>query len=98
MAYEADERETHISTDDLSEEWVVYTRQRSVISKLQKQGYTPINVELEQGRIVSCEFVIPINKISFRNANSKGRTMTDEQRREAAERMARNRKNRSVCE
>lgn len=98
MAYDIEERETIIQTDDISKEWSVYTRQRSVITKLKNQGYAPINEELEDGRVVACEFVIPINKISFRNANSKGRTMTDEQRREAAERMARNRKNRSVNE
>lgn len=92
--YEVDERETIIQTDDISKEWVVYTRQRSMISKLQKQGYEATKVELEGGRIISCEFVIPINKISFRNANSTGRVFTEEQKREAAERMGKNRKNR----
>lgn len=93
MAYTADGRETIIHSDDLSETWSIYTRQRKVINKLTKLGYTPFNVELEGEHIVCCEFTIPINKISFRNAITKERTYTDEQKEEMRNRLASARSN-----
>lgn len=85
--YDAEERETIVTTDDLCDDWVVWTRQKSMIRKLEKLGYTPVKVELEDDVVVGAEFVISNNKISFKNANYTGRKFTDEQRREAGERM-----------
>ena len=73
--------------------WSIYTRQRKVINKLTKLGYTPFNVELEGEHIVCCEITIPINKISFRNAITKERTYTDEQKEEMRNRLASARSN-----
>lgn len=87
MSYEACERETIIQTDDLSDTWNIYTRQRKLITKLSKQGYEPVKVEMEGDVIISAEFELPVSRISFRNANAKGRQMTDEQRQAASERM-----------
>ncbi len=95
MSYTAEERETIIRTDDVSEEWSIYTRQRKVINKLTKLGYAPLSVEMEGDTIVSCEFSIPINKISFRNATSKERTYTEEQKEKLRQRLAHARANRN---
>ncbi|MDA3730041.1 hypothetical protein PBV87_00750 [Niameybacter massiliensis] len=88
MAYSAEERETVIQTDDATEVWNVYTRQRKMINKLIKQGYEPFKVEKEGDNIVACEFSIPINKISFRNANAKVREYTEQQKEEMRQRLA----------
>lgn len=88
MAYSAEERETIIQTDDTSDMWSIYTRQRKYINRLIKLGYEPFNKEMEGDNIVACEFSIPINKISFRNANTKGRVYTEEQKEEARQRLA----------
>ena len=88
--YDAEERETYITTDDTRDDWTIFTRSKSMIRKLEKLKYTPIKVELENGEIVSAEYVISNNKISIRNANYVGRRFTDEQRKEAAERLKRN--------
>lgn len=90
--FDADERETHISTSDIDNEWVVFTRQRKIINKLTKLGYEMFNVELEDGKVVSCEFHLNLNKITFKNAIVNKRIYTDEERAAIAERLSKNRK------
>lgn len=87
MAYEASERETIINICDLDEKWNIYTRQRKVMTKLKNAGYKPFNIEMEDGTMVACEFELDFNKITFRNANTVKREMTEEQRLAAAERL-----------
>ena len=95
MAYEIDERESIITTDDLSDCWEIYSRQRKFINMLIKRGYEPFKVEREDDSIITAEFIIPIDKISIRSANSKGRQMTEEQKREAGERLRKGKENKS---
>lgn len=87
MAYEASERETIINISDLDEKWNIYTRQRKVMTKLKNAGYEPFNIEMDGDTMVACEFEVDYNKVSFRNANTKKREMTDEQKQLAAERL-----------
>ena len=88
--YDAEERETYITTDDTRDDWTIFTRSKSMIRKLEKLKYIPIKVELENGEMIGAEYVISNNKISIRNAKYVGRQFTDEQRKEAAERLRRN--------
>lgn len=90
--FDADERETHISTSDVDNEWVVFTRQRKIINKLTKLGYEMFNVELEDGKVISCEFHLNLNKITFKKAIVNKRVYTDEERAAIAERLAKGRK------
>lgn len=90
--YDPDERESHISTSDVDNEWVVFTRQKKMISKLIKLGYTPVNVEMEDDKIVGCEFHLDLNKITFKKAITTKRVYTDEERAAIAERLAKGRK------
>ena len=87
MAYELDERETIITTDDNSNNWNVYTRQRKIINKLKKLGYEAFNEEVDDGRVIACEFNLNIGKITFRKAIANERTYTDEQRAEMVARL-----------
>lgn len=87
MMFEACERETHISTGDEDKEWVVYTRQKKIINKLIKAGYEPVNVEVEDDRVVACEFHLDLNKITFKKAITSKRVYTDEERASIAERL-----------
>lgn len=88
--YDAEERETYITTDDTRDDWTIFTRSKSMIRKLEKLKYTPVKVELENREVIGAEYVISNNKISIRNANYVGRQFTDEQRKEAAERLKKN--------
>lgn len=92
--YDAEERETYITTDDTRDDWTIFTRSKSMIRKLEKLKHEPIKVELEDGDIVGAEYVVSSNKISIRNANYVGRQFTDEQRKEAAERLRMNKETR----
>lgn len=92
--FEPYERETIINTNDTMDCWEIYTRQRKIISKLTKQGYDSVTVEMEDDKVVCAEFVISLSKISFRNAITKERVMSEEDKMKAAERMRNNRKNR----
>lgn len=98
MGYLAEERETIIQTDDASESWNVYTRQQKIMTKLRNLGYESFNEEMEGDRVIACEFSIPINKLSFRNPNSKGREYTDEQKQELADRLAKAREKKNGVE
>lgn len=85
--YEAEERESYISTDDTMDSWVIFTRQKRMIALMKKRGYEPMDLEMEDGKVIGAKFIIPINRISILNANYKGRQMTEEQKLEAAERL-----------
>lgn len=91
--YNIDERETHITTSDVDDGWTIFTRQSKIIKTLIKNGYEPFNVELEDGKIISCEFHLNLNKITFKKAITKTRQWTDEERQQAKKRLEESRKN-----
>lgn len=84
--YDAEERESIIISSDVDDCWGVYTRQRKIINKLQKLGYKPFNVELQDGKIVACEFTLDLGKITFKKAIVNKRVYTDEERASLVER------------
>lgn len=69
MSYTAEERETVIRIDDLTDDWIVYTAQRKVITKLKKiRNLVVISEELgENGNVVAGTYKIPYRQVSFRN-------------------------------
>lgn len=93
MAYSADERETILQIDDVSKVWSVYTRQRTMINKLIKLGYEPFNVEMEDDTIVSCEFHLDLNKISFKKAIVNKREYTDDEKKAIRDRLQKGKQN-----
>lgn len=50
------------------------------------------NVELENDKVISCEFHLNLNKITFKKAIVNKRVYTDEERAAIAERLSKNRK------
>jgi hypothetical protein len=88
MSLEACERETAIHCDDETKTWSIYTRQQRVITKLKRAGIEPYKIQ-EDGAHWYKD--IPFERISFRS-ESKGRNMTEEQRKAAAERLRKARK------
>ena len=90
--YEASEKETYISTSDVDNEWVIYTRQKKMIAKLIRLGYEAVHVEMEDDKIVGAEFHVNLNKITIKKAITNKRTYTDEERAAIAERLAKGRK------
>lgn len=85
--YSAEERETIITTDDIDKKWCVYTRQKKIINKLSKLGYEMFDVELEDGNVVACWFVLDLGKITFRKAVTKYDIMSAEEKLERASRL-----------
>lgn len=87
--YSADERETIITTSDVENVWDIYTRQKRVMKLLRDKGYTPYKTEMEDGVTVAESFQIDLSKITIRNAITKKREYTDEERAAKAEHMRR---------
>ena len=85
MSYSKEERETVITTDDCMDNWVIYTRQRKVMTKLLKlDSFTEKRRELsENGQMIELEGIIPFRNVSFRNLSK----ITEERRRELSESM-----------
>ena len=90
-----EERETVIITNDSMNTYEIWTSQPKLIKKLRKLGYKEIDVEMCEGDIVSCKFELNLSKITFKNAITKKREYTDEERKLASERMKRIRQDRS---
>ncbi|PPB12918.1 hypothetical protein C4A77_00600 [Brevibacillus laterosporus] len=85
MSYTAFERETVMTCDDETKMWTIYTLQPTVITKLRKAGIEPFQIDKDGGHHYK---EVTFKQISFRS-KTKGREMTEEQRREAAERFKR---------
>lgn len=83
----AEERETHIYTDDSSGEWIADTAIQKDIRKFKKQGWELIGSQnYEDGTLMAAQFKAPRNGITIKNPNSK-RELTDEQRQAAGNRL-----------
>ena len=87
MALTAYERETIITLNDEDDEVKVWTAQRAQITRLRKDdNYTEVGGGFEDGTEWA-EFTCPKSK--FRLSSKRTVTLTDEQRAERAERLAR---------
>lgn len=87
MAYEKEERETHITTDDAMTTWNVFTRQGKIMRRLKKIGVEPCKVvKDEDGRIIEAEYEVDFKQINFR----KKIELTEEQRQARVEIAKRN--------
>lgn len=84
MAYDIEERETVIRTDELMDHWIVDTKQRTMITKLKKvTGVEILNEEqTENGTVIAGQYKLPIKSVRFANE----RTYTEEQRQMMSER------------
>lgn len=80
-------RETIITTSDVEDAWDIYTRQKCVMKLLRDKGYTPYKVEMEGDIVVAESFQIDLSKITIRNAITKKREYTDEERAAKEEHM-----------
>ncbi|QDX95854.1 hypothetical protein EEL30_21685 [Brevibacillus laterosporus] len=92
MSYTAYERETVLTCDDETKMWTIYTLQPPIITRLRKAGIEPFQIDKDGGHHYK---EVAFRQVSFRS-KSKGREMTDEQRREAAERFKRAREEKEV--
>lgn len=82
-----EERETHIYTDEIDNSWEANTSIRKDINKFIKMGWEVLSAEYNNnGDVIEMRFKAPRNGITIRNPK-KTRTLTDEQRQKAAERM-----------
>jgi hypothetical protein len=82
ISYSAAERETVLQTDDESGKWILHTYQGKVQTKLRKANIQPVEEYPDGGARYELDF----NQVSFRS-KSKGRNMTEEQRKAASERL-----------
>ncbi|MBM7110854.1 hypothetical protein SAM19_04274 [Brevibacillus laterosporus] len=74
-----------MTCDDETKMWTIYTLQPTIITRLRKAGIEPFQIDKDGGHYNK---EVTFKQISFRS-KTKGREMTEEQRREAAERFKR---------
>jgi hypothetical protein len=90
-----DERDTVILFGDYDDIASIVTWQRTVITKLKKNPDAKLVEEMHYGTSAGARFEMSKNLISFRRKRKGGgRTMTDEQKKAAGERLAKARQNR----
>lgn len=83
-----DERETILSYNEADGFWNIYSAVQHHIRKFDKLGYEVTDVDSYQDGTVAAKFYkVPKNAISFRSPVKATRVMTEEQKREFAERM-----------
>jgi len=82
------ERETVILSSDADDHWKIWTAQRPLITRLKKNPAATLVNEGAHGSSAWAEFTLPAALLSFRSIR-RTRTLTDEQRREAADRLRR---------
>jgi hypothetical protein len=90
ISYEPCEKETHISTCDETKTWRIYTLQSKIVNKLKKIGIEPTKVTPDGEYFFEG---IPFNQISFRATST--RTMSDENKAKAADRLRKARETKS---
>jgi hypothetical protein len=84
----APERETIIGTSDADDYYDIWTAQRPVITKLKKNPAAALVEEGFYGTTAWARFQLPANLLTFRSAK-RTVELTDEQRAERRERLAR---------
>lgn len=83
MAFEKEERETHITTDDTMDYWILTTRQQKIMTKMQRIGVKPYKGVKEDGRFIEAEYKLDIKQVSFRKLIE----LTEEQKLARSEHM-----------
>jgi hypothetical protein len=94
-SYEKEERETHITTSELDDHYVIQTYQRKMITKLLKSSIAKITHKelLPSGAVIGLRAEVPLKAVTIRTSLST-KTMTDEQKEQAKLRMSNMRKKR----
>lgn len=93
MPLEPCERETIVNCSDEDRTWVVYTRQKVIMTKLERANWDCTKVWKDSdGTILAKEFRAPFESITFRNQEKKKREMTEAQKEMARLRLASGRK------
>ncbi len=87
--FTAEERETVINMCDDSKTCTVFTRQRTVMTKLRKLGIEPTKQAVSGDRVVEETYVIPVEYIHFRKPTKLN--LTEEQRQQRSELLKKNR-------
>lgn len=83
-----DERETACVYNEADGYWTVYTAVKKHMNKFDKLGWECTDVEYyPDGEVMSKSYKVPTCAISFRSPEKKKRNLTEEQRREIAERL-----------
>lgn len=87
------ERETHCWFNEADERWEIQTDIRVHMTKLKKLGFECTDIlRYSDGSIESMTFKAPKHAISFRSPIKRKRELSDEQRKEIAERLKASRK------
>lgn len=96
MTLEPCERETVINCNDENRNWSVYTRQKVIMTKLEKANWECTKVWKDSdGEIFAKEFCAPFEFLTFRNKERKKREYSEEQKEMARERLSKAREKRS---
>ena len=83
-----DERETILVYNEADGFWTIYSAVQSHIRKFDKLGYEVTDVDSYQdGNVAAKYYKVPKRAISFRSPIKVAKVMTEEQKREFAERM-----------
>ena len=95
MSYTAEERDTIILTDDLTDTWKITTRQRKMITKIKKiKNVGVVNEEFAVGTngkyVIEGTYELPVNQISFRNPSTK-KELSEEEKQVLRDRLAKSR-------
>lgn len=81
-----EEREVHISYDEITKQWLVETSVGKYINKFRKMGWKEIRtLQYQDGRTAIAWFVAPEFALSIRKPVRK--TQSEEQRKASSERM-----------
>lgn len=90
-----DEREVHISLDEITNQWVAEVSIGKYITKFRNAGWRELRrLEYEDGRPAIVWFAAPAFALGIRKPVK--RQMSDEQRKAAAERMKAQRKSKDI--
>lgn len=87
-----EEQETIIRWDKKNKEAVIYTHEPSLKRKLEAMAKVyPEEIKLEKADNGSVEYILPKNLVSIRSPR-QGRKLSEEEKRQLAERLAKGRK------
>lgn len=82
MSLSAPERETCMVITDEDKKWKIYTCQRTMFTKLDKQGFEPETVEIDENGNEYRTYILERKEVAFR----KKREYTEEERQVMRER------------
>lgn len=80
MNFEPCERETTVSCSDEDRTWSVYTRQKVVMTKLEKANWECVKVWKDKDGVYAKEFRAPFDSLTFRNQNRKKHEYSQEEK------------------